>query len=58
MTAQEKAAHLLLKYMSKVVSKQTAKECALVCCDEVLRYMGADGGYEFWTSVKKEIEKL
>lgn len=34
------------------------KGCALICCDEVLGYMGADRGYEFWTSVKQEIDKL
>ena len=35
-----------------------AKQCALICCNEVLGYMGADRGTEFWTSVKQEIEKL
>ena len=33
-------------------------KCALICCNEVLGYMGADRGYEFWTNVKQEIEKL
>lgn len=58
MTPKEKAAYLVLKYMSKVVSKQVAKECALVCCDEVLSDMGADRGYAFWVEVKQEIEKI
>jgi hypothetical protein len=58
MTPKEKAAYLVLKYMSKVVSKNVAKECALVCCDEVLSYMGADIGTEFWQEVKKEIEAI
>jgi hypothetical protein len=58
MTPKEKAAYLILKYMSKVVSKNVAKECALVCCDEVLSYMGADRGTEFWQEVKKEIEAI
>lgn len=35
-----------------------AKKCALIACNEVLGYMGADRGYEFWTEVKKEIIKL
>ena len=35
-----------------------SKQCALICCNEVLGYMGADRGYEFWTNVKQEIEKL
>jgi hypothetical protein len=58
MTPKEKAAYLVLKYMSKVVSKNVAKECALVCCDEVLGHMGADRGVEFWQEVKKEIEAI
>lgn len=33
-------------------------KCALICCDEVLGYMGADRGYEFWMSVKEEIQKI
>jgi hypothetical protein len=36
----------------------TAKKFALKVCDEVLGYMGADRGYEFWTQVRIEIEKL
>jgi hypothetical protein len=37
---------------------RNAKECALICCDEVLGDMGADRGYTFWTEVKQELEKL
>jgi hypothetical protein len=58
MTPKEKAAYLVLKYMSKVVSKNVAKECALVCCDEVLGHMGADRGVEYWQEVKTQIELL
>jgi hypothetical protein len=36
----------------------TAKRFALKVCDEVLGDMGADRGYDFWTEVKQEIEKL
>lgn len=36
----------------------TAKEFALKVCNEVLGYMGADRGYEFWLSVKEEIQNL
>lgn len=57
MTPKEKAAYLILKYMSKVINKHVAKECALVCCDEVLGDMGADRGYSFWVEVKEEIQK-
>ena len=37
---------------------EEAKKCALIFCDEVLGYMGADRGYQFWSEVKQEIEKL
>ena len=35
-----------------------AKQCALIAVDEVLGYMGADRGTEFWQEVKIEIENL
>jgi hypothetical protein len=35
-----------------------AKQCALITCNEVLGYMGADRGTEFWQKVKQEIKKL
>lgn len=64
-TTKEKAAWLVLKYMSKVVSKQVAKECALVAVDELLNEYPAQcppDSYEmvrflFWKDVKQEIEK-
>ena len=43
---------------SGTMPRQIAKECALICCDEVLGDMGADRGYSFWTEVKQELEKL
>jgi hypothetical protein len=65
MTAQEKAVELYNRYFDLgrdftrgVSMKQFAKECALVCCDQVLGYMGADRGHQYWTAVKAEIEKL
>jgi hypothetical protein len=36
----------------------TAKMFAIKVCDEVLGYMGADRGYEFWCNVKEEIKNL
>ena len=42
---------------SKIYSP-TAKMFALKVCDEVLGYMGADRGTEFWTDVKQEIENM
>jgi len=67
MTPKEKAIELYNKFITYVQrydeyvderSKFKAKECALICCSEVLGYMGADRGYQYWTEVKQEIEKL
>lgn len=60
MTPKEKAEELVNKYYAyqPLLSKKEAKIFALICCYEVLGYMEADRGYEFWTSVKQEIEKL
>ena len=65
MTPKEKAAWLVLKYMSKVVSKQVAKECALVAVDEFLNEYPAQyptDSYEmerhlYFTEVKEQIKK-
>ena len=66
-TYQEKAVELVkyfeetkpqkLSDYSKVYSP-TAKMFAIKVCDEVLGYMGADRGYEFWCSVREEIKNL
>ena len=65
MTAKEKAVELYTKYeqlgrdFTRGVSMhEFAKQCALICCDQVLSDMGADRGYSYWTEVKAEIEKL
>jgi len=68
MTPQEKAIQLVDSFMDlseeqeyntpRYMSKEMAKQCALIACNEVLGYMGADRGYEFWMTVKLEIEKL
>ena len=65
MTAQEKAVELYSKYeqlgrdFTRGVSMhEFAKQCALICCDQVLSDMGADRGYSYWAEVKAEIEKL
>ena len=64
-TPQEKAVELYSKYeqlgrdFTRGVSmKEFAKQCALICCDQVLSDMGADRGHSYWTEVKAEIEKL
>ena len=68
MTPEEKAKELYDKYLPLVqrwddynavsIKKENAKQSALICCNEVLGYMGADRGYEFWNQVKQQIEKL
>ena len=70
MTAKEKAKELVDKYSNIEIQtggqydgyismiKANAKKCALFACDEVLGYMGADRGTEFWVEVKNEIQKL
>ena len=62
MTPQEKAVELLTQFRRHLpintVTDLEAKGCALICCNEVLGYMGADRGTEFWLEVKAEIEKM
>ena len=68
MTPKEKASSLWWEYYNRLEhtlseeysphAKSIAKEYALIACNEVLGYMGADRGYQFWTEVKKEIEQL
>jgi hypothetical protein len=68
MIAKEKASSLWWEYYNRLEhilseeysphAKSIAKECALIVCNEVLGYMGADRGYQFWMEVKEEIEKI
>ncbi len=69
MTPKEKAIELIDKHRVILIQSDTdageeilcttiAKQCALVVCNEVLGYMGADRGYAFWIEVKEEINKL
>jgi hypothetical protein len=65
MTPKEKAEELFDKYADEFNFDDTyrgyreqSKQCALITCNEVLGYMGADRGYSFWCEVKEEIEKL
>ena len=68
MTPKEKAEELYNKIYGKTPTRWTeleieedkkfAKQCALITCNEVLGYMGADRGTEFWQKVKQEIQKL
>ena len=64
--SQEKAKELFGKFamylranlMYDEEADEDAKQCALIVCNEVLGYMGADRGYAFWTEVKQEVENL
>jgi hypothetical protein len=64
-TPQEKAVELYNRYFDLgrdftrgVSMREFSKECALICCNQVLSDMGADRGHSYWTEVKAEIEKL
>ena len=68
MTAKEKAIELVerFKYRNirgvevETMSISLAKQCALICVDEVLDAVTtiADKRFDFYTEVKKEIEKI
>jgi len=65
MTPQEKAVELYSKYeqlgrdFTRGVSMhEFAKQCALICCDQVLSDMGADRGHSYWMEVKEHINRL
>ena len=55
MTEKQRAAYLIVKYMSKVVDMKLAKECALVAVNELIEHCNYDQLY--WKDVKQEIEK-
>ena len=59
MIAKEKAKELVKEY-SWNADKSDAKQCALICVDEILDAVTtiADKKFDFYTEVKKEIEKL
>ena len=60
MSPKEKAIELVEKYTNVRwdIDPDTAKQCAIIAADEVLGYMGADRGTEFWLEVRSEIKKL
>ena len=76
MTPKEKAKDLVNRffievdsyYVEDIVSQPKAKQCALVCVDEIINtgvhtdYIRVDGYMlslvEFYTEVKQEIDKL
>jgi uncharacterized protein YydD (DUF2326 family) len=56
MTPKEKAKELVKEY-SWNSDKSDAKQCALICVDEILNIYQLDE-YAFWKEVKQEIIKL
>lgn len=64
MNPNQKAAYLIVKYMSKVISKRVAIECALVAVDEIIANIEPsvsmdviEARVKYWNEVKQEIEK-
>jgi hypothetical protein len=64
MTPKEKAQQLYTRAYSRwcfELSHEknyiTAKDIAVNICNEVLGYMGADRGAEFWQSVRSELDQ-
>ena len=65
MVPKQKAAYLIVKYMSKVVNMQVAKECALVAADEIIANIEPsvsmdviEARVKYWQEVKQEIKKV
>ena len=67
MTAKEKAKELVERYLKKIIelayaetkSKELAKQCALICVDEILEtYIDLDPKLKYLKEVKKEISRL
>jgi hypothetical protein len=61
MIAKEKAKELVDQF-SWIDCSSDAKQCALICVDEILNNRGIpfyfESCFEFWTEVKQEIIKL
>ena len=60
MYAKEKAEKLFITMLS-YVSRNEAKQCALIAVDEILNINSVDKDYDlsyFWEEVKQELEKL
>ena len=62
MTAKDKANKLCMTFLMEtdIPSKAIAKQCALICVDEILDAVTtiADKKFDFYTEVKQEINKL
>lgn len=55
---QEKAKELVDKFISIGCLFANAKNCALLCVDEIIKAKPLSFGIEFWEEVKKEITNL
>ena len=64
MKAKEKALELIEKmfsnmpkYLQGKIGSETAKQCALICVDEVLEELGEELelAYNYWTEVKQDL---
>ena len=60
MTAKDKANKLCMTFLMEtdIPSKAIAKQCALICVDEMLEFDLRFFDIEFLKEVKQEIEKL
>jgi len=58
MIPKEKAKELVKEY-SWNADKSDAKQCALICVDEILKAMYVENrGNPYWEQIKQEIKKL
>jgi len=58
MIPKEKAKELVKEY-SWNADKSDAKQCALICIDEILKAMYVENrGNPYWEQIKQEIKKL
>ena len=69
LTTKEKAIELVNSFMDigeeqeyntpRYLSKDIAKQCALRTVDQLIDWVGyGEIGYDYWTEVKEEIEKI
>ena len=69
MDISEEQDRTLIKYLEKLssnsyntpryLSKDIAKQCALRTVDQLIDWVGyGEIGYDYWTEVKEEIEKI
>ena len=57
MTAKDKAMEIAMKF-DKKGETDNAKQCALICVDEILEIPLHLYGLDYWKRVKQEIEKF